>query len=1299
MRHVWQATDAGHDEAVLASICDVLLAALTCAAGDLLSDEAVCAVVQAAYHIGHQSGREGPLLTGVSRRAVRHVVTHLFRRASAAAVAGERRIEGDGAGAEPAGAPARPHGLPACVEVLAFAVSLVAFMPEDEEAARERGALGGPGAVLRPEGGTSHADELRLTGITLAAAALEAGAPACVSDPQLCALVRDDLCRALVALCCLPACPSSLLAGAVGLMTTLTLRMRAVLKHQLGACLQWALLPLAEGPPGEAQRLALEALAQMVAHAPSLAGELYINFDCDMRRPPLFERTSAILARAAFPGSAPSSGSGGGGSSNSGVALEALNTMLAAMAERTAALDTPALAALVHEQPEGASEAQAHGPVTPPAFSAEVWRHPGAFLEAVSQRCAAGDVAGAFAAVCDARALRSRVADGAEHFNRDAGKGLFLLRRAGLLPEEGSDAEASALGVASFLRHASGLDKAAVGEYLGAPGEEVTAVLRCYAGTFDLAGLPLDAALRLFLDGFLLPGEAQKISRCLEAFAQRYHDCNPGGSAADADSAYVLSYSLIMLNTDLHNPQVKTKMTKDQFVRNNRGTNAGADWPRPVLVAMYDAIAADAIRMSAQSAVGGASAAAWLAASRAAGAGDGCLVTLERHTALAAAVDSHLFGALWGPAAGALTAALEHGGGDARPGGALSDAAAGFASLARVAASQGQGQVVDHVLAQLCRLCSAHPVLGAPTPQAAAAAFGADPRARLAAAAACGVAARHGDCLTTAGWVPLVELLLRMQAMAIIQLPGHDDDGEGGEGEVGETLPPQPDVSAPTLTRPASGGLLRGFTTLLSLDVEPAAPPALTASELEAAARAKRCGDACRVAELIADSKFLEAPALVAFAQACTKVGAPGSSSPGGCCRCLDLLAALAVRNRDRIQLLWPLLVGHMRECVTVCQPGSPVGGAALLTLLRICQRLLPYKHELADDLLSALRLALSLDDATADALMPRLAEEVRTLLRVAGWAHLSAPQAWDTLARLLAASSTHPQAGRAAFEALSGVMTDPGFGAGSSAAEPPGPAFGPCCSAASAFAASHAGGDARSCTALALLATAGVGLTSRGGGGAPPAALLSAWTDVALLLRAHCLDARPGVRDDAMAALLRVLLAADAMQPPAAVLRRLYDDALLPLVSDLVDTARRRGRDAVTAERSLCVALPLLCKPLLGHLSTLRSGLAPGEWHALWSAVLDRLVAASRVAASDELADAVPEALKNCILVFATTAPEGGSTGTDDPFWEMTWRRAAAVDAGLTPAMLQPMRPSKAAAAAAATSEDAPRQEEAPVA
>lgn len=58
-----------------------------------------------------------------------------------------------------------------------------------------------------------------------------------------------------------------------------------------------------------------------------------------------------------------------------------------------------------------------------------------------------------------------------------------------------------------------------------------------------------------------LPGEAQKIDRLMEKFAERYLKCNPN-SFKSADVAYVLAYSVIMLNTDLHNPQVKKKMSK-----------------------------------------------------------------------------------------------------------------------------------------------------------------------------------------------------------------------------------------------------------------------------------------------------------------------------------------------------------------------------------------------------------------------------------------------------------------------------------------------------------------------------------------------------------------------------------------------------------------------------------------------------------------------------------------------------------------------------------------------------------------
>jgi Sec7-like guanine-nucleotide exchange factor len=41
----------------------------------------------------------------------------------------------------------------------------------------------------------------------------------------------------------------------------------------------------------------------------------------------------------------------------------------------------------------------------------------------------------------------------------------------------------------------------------------------------------------------------------MEKFAERYCKSNPG-SFKSADVAYVLAYSVIMLNTDAHNPQV-----------------------------------------------------------------------------------------------------------------------------------------------------------------------------------------------------------------------------------------------------------------------------------------------------------------------------------------------------------------------------------------------------------------------------------------------------------------------------------------------------------------------------------------------------------------------------------------------------------------------------------------------------------------------------------------------------------------------------------------------------------------------
>lgn len=52
-----------------------------------------------------------------------------------------------------------------------------------------------------------------------------------------------------------------------------------------------------------------------------------------------------------------------------------------------------------------------------------------------------------------------------------------------------------------------------------------------------------------------------------------------------------------MLNTDAHNPQVKRRMTKPDFIRNVRGINDGGDLPEDFLSVIFDDIVSNEIRM------------------------------------------------------------------------------------------------------------------------------------------------------------------------------------------------------------------------------------------------------------------------------------------------------------------------------------------------------------------------------------------------------------------------------------------------------------------------------------------------------------------------------------------------------------------------------------------------------------------------------------------------------------------------------------------------------------------------------
>ena len=84
----------------------------------------------------------------------------------------------------------------------------------------------------------------------------------------------------------------------------------------------------------------------------------------------------------------------------------------------------------------------------------------------------------------------------------------------------------------------------------------------------------------------------------MEKFASRYCACNPSLKLfASADTAYVLAFSIIMLTTDLHSPQVKNKMTKEQYIKMNRGINDSEDLPEEYLSSIYDEISQSEIKM------------------------------------------------------------------------------------------------------------------------------------------------------------------------------------------------------------------------------------------------------------------------------------------------------------------------------------------------------------------------------------------------------------------------------------------------------------------------------------------------------------------------------------------------------------------------------------------------------------------------------------------------------------------------------------------------------------------------------
>lgn len=180
---------------------------------------------------------------------------------------------------------------------------------------------------------------------------------------------------------------------------------------------------------------------------------------------------------------------------------------------------------------------------------------------------------------------------GIEMFNRKPQKGVQFLQERKLIGPTVQD-------IANWLLSDERLEKTIIGDYLGENDDHSKTVMCAYIDAMNFAEMDIVAALRHFLEGFRLPGEAQKIDRLMEKFASRYCECNPNMTLfPSADTVYVLAFSVIMLTTDLHSPQIKNKMTKEQYIKLNRGISDSKDLPEEYLSQIYDEIAGQEIKM------------------------------------------------------------------------------------------------------------------------------------------------------------------------------------------------------------------------------------------------------------------------------------------------------------------------------------------------------------------------------------------------------------------------------------------------------------------------------------------------------------------------------------------------------------------------------------------------------------------------------------------------------------------------------------------------------------------------------
>ncbi|KAI9886275.1 MAG: hypothetical protein M1823_001947 [Watsoniomyces obsoletus] len=1028
----------------------------------------------------------------------------------------------------------------------------------------------------------------------------------------------------------------------------------------------------------DAREAMVESIGALV-RIPTFMVELFLNYDCEVDRGNLCEDIVGLLSRYAFPDAATWSTT-----NVPPLCLDALLRYVESIADR-----------LDHQAPNE---------------NREILRKQ--------------------------RVLKKIIVRGALKFNENPKAGILYLASEGII--DNADDPRS---VARFLKGTTRISKRVLGEYISKKSHEE--ILGAFLDQFDFVGKRVDEALRDLLETFRLPGESALIERIISSFVEKYCGDSPPDNVAGEDAVYVLSYAIIMLNTDLHNPNIKSqnRMSYEAFCKNLRGVNGGKDFAPEYLRGIYDSIKEHEIILPDEHDNKQAFDYAWKELLMKADS------TPELTTSNDNTFDADMFAATWKPIIATLSYVFMSATDDA----VFSRVVTGFDQCARIAAKYDLHDVLDHIIFVLGIMTT---LASDDTPNTSlntevqvgeqrvmvselAVKFGRDFKAQLATVVLFRVAIGN-EAAIRQGWKTLTRVWLNLFVNSL--MPAHFSSNDNGL-DIPRIPLQSPSQVIDRGQKPNETGLLSAFTSYLS-SYAADDPPEPSDEELESALCTVDCINACFSSELFADLMKLSVEALYPLVHQllaqlpaknspvviAVKPDIPSSSAVNGQRRVtrgvvyepttvfvLELATLLALQNDHTVVTLGPAVADALQSVVRDAINIHPITvSRAIYYLLALLKASQEHAYLRVPVVLHALS---SLDPSVLDKCASLMLKGISKCIAAPGPLRnemVNSPDFWAILKTLHSDIESE-----SVFNIMEALTADDFSAVTADNYEAAVSLLNDFASAGSVGSILEQKQDMlarrgkspkqplsqdneavkRGVTALRLIyeLSGRVQALIQQSHLESHEAWSAYWSPIFRALTTQCTNPCREIRYQAMSYLQRSLLSPQLSSTDHKEWIAIFGEVLFPLILRLLKPEVYQS-DQLGMSQSRVQAATLLCKVFLHYLVVL------SEWEGmldLWLKILDLMDRLMNSGQGDNLEEAVPESLKNIILVMA----DGGYLvpPEQDPehqkLWTETWSRLDRFLPGLYEEIYPDENKPAVATAAAASPPDPPPPSEAAIA